>query len=258
MAGIVRHAGGEPRPHRSSPPNRAPSTLGRDVDASEWQGTVLDFADLGAVLPRGGSELFCEAAVLLRGARRRPDGSYFRRRLGWRAERSRVVVVHCDQNLRPRPDGRFEPVGGWSVTDVNTFEAADVSRRVGSVPHDPHPSGDGASQVASGPQPTRRDDSALGRDEQDLSYLPSAVRSGVLRAVASPAVACAEAVQFSSDEGPTHHQVVALRLDARGGIAVQGSRQARASTWQVEQLRYTWSESRATLSQGGAPGRSLA
>lgn len=258
MADIVRHAGRGSAPHRPTPSNQRLGTSGCDVDASQWEGAALEFADLGVVIPAGAGPLFCEAAKLLRGVRRRQDGTYYRRRVGWRAERQRVVIAHSDQDLRPRPDGRFEPVGTWRITDVELYKAEDVSRRVGSVPHQT-PGGDygqGGESIQA-PQESNADDPALGRDEQDLRYLPPPVRDGVVRKVPSPVVASAVALQVSSDGRPTHHQVTALRLDPGQAIAVQGARQVGAMTWQVEQVRYRWSASGGALSQGGVQGKSL-
>ena len=50
------------------------------------------------------------------------------------AERGRLVVVEMDQPLGRRDDGRYAPIGGWSITHVRVHPARDVVRRIGDVP----------------------------------------------------------------------------------------------------------------------------
>lgn len=223
----------------------------RDVNSADWSGTALTFADLGALPPEGGGAPVCDSAQQLRGVRRRRNGSYYRRRVGWQADRKRVVVAYSDQELRPRPDGRMEPAGVWQVTNVDVHTGTRVSRRVGDVAHlhdtAAYPETDAA--VTEMLMAEGESDPGLGPDEQDLSYLPPVVRDGLLQAVPTTSVAVAEALRFSSHSGgPTHHTVKALRLGAEVAVVVHASLQAGGRAWQVEQVTYELSPEQPRLS----------
>lgn len=114
-----------------------------------------------------------------------------------------------DQPLGRRDDGRYAPIGGWSITDVRVHPARDVARRIGDVPEDPPP----PVSFPGAPGQGRGDSDGLGRDETDVRYLPRDVRSGFVAALPRPTLAVAEAVRFSEGDRVTHHVVNALRLD---------------------------------------------
>ncbi|MCA0178274.1 MAG: hypothetical protein LCH77_01475 [Actinobacteria bacterium] len=207
---------------------------GQSVDAAAWNGAYLRFEDLGAVLPGQPSPLVAQLARELSGVRRSADGRHFRRRLGWRAERGRLVVVEMDQPLGRRDDGRFAPIGGWSITDVRVHPARDVARRIGDVPEDPPP----PVSFPGAPGATGPEGDGLGRDETDVRYLPRDVRSGFVAALPRPTLAVAEAVRFSEGDRVTHHVVNALRLDDGAAVVITATRPAGSRRWRVEQASY--------------------
>jgi hypothetical protein len=128
------------RPAEVGRPTTTPvAPAGQNVDAAAWNGAYLRFEDLGAVLPGQPGPIVAQLARELSGVRRSADGRHFRRRLGWRAERGRLAIVEMDQTLGQRGDGRFAPMGAWSITGVRIIPALDVARRVGDVPEYPPP-----------------------------------------------------------------------------------------------------------------------
>lgn len=217
----------------------------RSVDDDVWSGAALSFNDVASGVAPLLSPLVAEAAAVERKIRRRKKGDYVRRRWAWRADRTGFIVIRQEQTLRPLPDGRFKPDGSWRTTQNRRFEAAQVRRRVGDVACDADTSAVPGSGSAPGSNTAPRIDG-------DLEYLPTSVRRSYALTVPSPEFEAAEALRWSSEGRVARHTVAALRLGPRIAVVVQASRQAGATSWQVEQVTYE-SPLASTSTRQGAP-----
>lgn len=211
---------------------------GRSVDAGDWSEDVLTFEALGA--PALGDRPIASMARLLPGARRRGSPpQYFRRRVGWWADPTRIVTATSEQPLQPQPDGRFRTGGPWSGPRLDELRPAGRPvRRVGDVPQDRKFTADDADGRAAG---TPFDDALL-----QIAYLPEPVRRSIAARVPSPAFFAAEAVRYTPNRAPWH-AVQVLKMDDSHALVVVASRQAGAPTWQVEQVVYDLSPERRRL-----------
>lgn len=210
---------------------------GRSVDDTVWDGAApLTLADTGVELPDLGGTVI--AQMLRQDARpRRAGDTYHRRRFGWRAQRGGIVLVRITQELRPRPDGRFEPAGPWGAPELKVLRAVgDPRRRVGDVPVDlrsyPHQTSTTSTTSTNGPR-DRFSDAA-----QQVAYLPRSVRESLFRAVLDPSEFEAEALEYTRSDGSKYHSITALRYRAPHAVVVAAARQQGAPTWQVEQVTY--------------------
>lgn len=210
-------------------------TAGSDVNDSEWSGSVVAFADLNAQVPAGGTVITDCVDDDRKVRRNRRTGRYFFRRIGWQARLDGIVVVVCERDLMPQPDGRFKPKGGWRVISTHDHRSdGSVKNRTGDVVDD------SANPAIPSRQPSTSagHDASVTKSDRDLEYLPRAVRLGVVKLVPSPSYFHCQAVQYSVDGQPTHHRVSVLRLSTTGAVVVLASRQMNAGTWQVQQVHY--------------------
>jgi hypothetical protein len=228
---VPRSGAGKTVAHQFGP---AIAGTGRAVEDTTWNGDVIDFDEFAA-LPRlvGGSPV-AEAVTddgLVRRRRQGPAELYFRRRVGFRAWPSEIVVVVREQPLAPRADGRMSIRGPYGPPVVSRRLAAEPAvRRIGDVPVDPPdptpPAGD--------PSSDRRHRRAF----DQLAFLPAPVRRSVLQRAPAPTHFIAEAIRLDPSSAAPCHRVSVLRMDEHTAIVVVGSRQHRARHWQVDQRTY--------------------
>lgn len=210
---------------------------GSDVDMTEWSGAVVTFDELKVALTSSGSVIAEGVEADGRVLRNRKTGLHYMRRTGWRAYSDHIVVVVSQRDLRAQPDGKFKPEGVWQTVGTTQHRGeGPVKNRVGDVVDD---------SVNPAMASTQWSDSAasngttLAESDRDLSYLPRAVRQGVIQLIPAPTFFHCQAVQYSIDGHPTHHQVSALRMSSTIAVVVLASRQRNASDWQVQQVQYT-------------------
>lgn len=246
----VRHGGGPVHPR--GPGSGAGQSL--SLDEVEWGGTVTAFDDLNALLPPGGgpvitSGVFTDSKVRRQGAGRR----YFRRRIGWQAQRDRIVLVIGERDLAPQPDGRFKNAGNWNVVSVQEFHAVEPPRRrVGDVPAArPGISGD-SGNGSTGPDQVPSGEEAFADAHSELRFLPAPIRATVLGRVGQPTHFFAETIQYSRNGTVTHHTASVLRMNDTHAVVVLASRQRGAVNWQAEQLQYSFRP--ASSAALGSPG----
>lgn len=213
-------------------------TDGRPITADTFGGKVVAFDELGVSLPAGGGPLVT-GAVHDDGKVRRQHGSrYYRRRIGWQAQRDRIAVVTMEQDLTPRPDGRFSSSGAWKTASVRIFPASGATkRRVGDVTAD----ATGTTTTTSGPAEPEipAEETSFASAHHHLRYLPAAVRGSFLKVAPSPTHFHVQAVRYGDGSDLSRHTVSALRMNDAEAVVVLASLQRDASTWQVEQVRYT-------------------
>lgn len=222
---------------------------GQSLDHPDWSGPVLSLDSLGTDLPDLGGEVVGEMLRATDGVVRRGT-TYLRRKIGWRAQRGGILLVRLDQALQPRSDGRFSPAGEWQSPTTTVYRVGtSPSRRVGEVPVDWGRNGD-----APGAVPSERAMPVQFRDaEYQLGYLPATVRRGLGQQVPTPWLMEAQAIRHTRSDGSVYHRVVGLLLGTSQGVVVSASRQSRAPTWQVQQVRYEFVSASGAQAEGGVP-----
>ncbi len=239
MSNLIRR--GEGTPARPSPSARSAPTAGRDVTSGEWSGDILTPEQMGVRWPPSSGPQVASMAVEESAARRRADGSFYKRRQAWAADSGGIVLARSHRDLAPRPDGRLQFAGGWSAPTYRSLAAMQPpSRRVGDVADDARP---GTSPAGGGA--SRESDA-----EHALSFLPSRVREGVQARANPPELFCAEAVRYSRSDGSVYWTVTALKHNASEAIVVLASRQEGSRTWQVEQVIYRFAGPTTSIDRG--------
>lgn len=110
---------------------------GQRVEDSEWSGTLVTAEDLGFAWPSHLGEGVACGGFEESSARKRKDGTFYRRRHAWFATRRAVVLGERRRPLQPLPDGRLRVGGEWSPPTYTDFEPTEApTRRVGDVPVD--------------------------------------------------------------------------------------------------------------------------
>lgn len=240
MGGISRFENRDSVPERASGSGAPAVGAGRSVDRGQWDGSVLTFEELiGHPAPESA---IASMARLIPGARRRGSPPmYYRRRVGWAAERNRIVTAASEQHLTPLPDGRFKAVGAWSPARFLELTVSGMpTRRVGDVPDDRSFGPDrGSSHSVKA--------SKFADAEAQAAYLPTPVRRSIAARVPDPLYFEAEAVRYTGT-GTLRHTVRVLKAGSRDAIVVIASRQSGAPTWQVEQVVYQLVPRRVELS----------
>ncbi len=240
MSNLIRRSEGTPA--RPSPSARANPSTGRDVTTAEWSGDVLTPAQMGVRWPSSMGRPAVSMAVEESGARRRSDGSFYKRRQAWAADPSGVVLARSHRDLVARPDGRFQVAGTWSAPIYRTLTAAQPPiRRVGDVADDAQ----SRAAAAGGARQGRESDA-----DHALSFLPGRVREGVEARANPPELFCAEAVRHSRSDGSVYWTVTALKHNASEAIVVLASRQDGSRKWQVEQFVYQLTNPTASIGRG--------
>lgn len=231
----------QPRTHGGEVSSPTAGDLGgSSLEETEWTGKVPDLADLAGVIVSDGDEL-ASLVVDEKLVRRRGEASYYRRRVGWVARRDGIEVATFEQRLDPQPDGRMRPEGGYAHVGTQTYSAkGQPRRRRGDVPDDEVSGAGGGETSSRGAGPSRHPEWTEPRFRAALasvSYLPAPVRSSFMGAVRAPELFLASLVQHGDG---AQYTVTGLRLGRDAAAVVVASRQGRATTWQVEQLTYTW------------------
>lgn len=240
---IEQYAGGTPA--RAQGEDRQRVRAGRSVrDGQVWGGEVLTLDELGAVLPPGGGPTIGHAVVELSGVRRvgRIAGApqFVQRRIGWLAQRDRLVLIESHLDLRARPDGKFARAGRWTQHAVDVLGASALPQRTVGDVRDDALSDFGVAVDArhpSDPEETR--DPMLASGRLALSYLPHDVRLGVAQAVPSPEFCIGQAVRHTDGYGAvSRHRIQVLALQGQRGVVVVASTQGTSGWWQIEQVTY--------------------
>lgn len=222
--------------------DRQRAEAGRSVqDGQVWKGEVLTLDDLEAVLPPGGGPVIGSVVIELPGVRKvgRTAGmpQFVQRRVGWLAQRDRLVVIESHLGLRARPDGKFAREGRWTQHTVDVLDASALPQRtVGDLRDDAL---SGLRPGVDARQPAESRDPMLASGRLALSYLPHDVRLGVARTVPSPELCIGQALRHTDGFGAiSRHQIQVLALQGRRGVVVVASTQGTSGWWQVEQVTY--------------------
>lgn len=231
MSDLVRRAGGQ-APDKVRAPGKQRVGASASVDSSTWDGTPVDFADMGAAKPQVNGQELHHAVVDERLVRRRRTSKgdrYHRRRIGWVATTRGLAVVHAEQALYPDPQGRMHPTGDFVAKRTEYLEITEMpKRRVGDVPEvAPKSSGSGDGGSAEPPKPKGC--------WRDSPFAPAAVRQGIASLVPNPELQAALALSWDNGR---RHSVSLLVMDGKRAVAVECSRLSGASHWQIEQLTY--------------------
>lgn len=223
-------------------PAAAPGTRGADTGADgnveevKFTATATTFGDLGLPDPRAQQGVL-SSGVRTEGSRvrrRRSDETYFRRAIAWTATRRRILIHRMEQPLAPQADGRFRATGPWvKAGSVLREAAAPAAVRRGDVPYAPK-TGAGAEADDDGPDHQDR----FSKAHSDLAVLPRPVRASVLNRAANPDHFYTLLLEHVRNGAVQSHSLNLLRVNSQEGIVVVASRQAGASTWQVEQYTY--------------------
>ncbi len=213
-------------------------TDGLSIAAGTFNAKVIAFDELGATLPEGGGPLITSGVYDDGKVRRQRGSRYYRRRIGWQAQRDRIAVVTMEQDLTPRPDGKFSSSTAWTAGTVRIFPSQGAAkRRVGDVASDPV-----STSVTSAPAPEPQipaGEEVFSSAHHHLRYLPAAVRGSFLRIADQPTHFYVEAVRYGGGSDSSRHTVAGLRMNDAEAVVVLASLQDNASAWQVEQVRYS-------------------
>lgn len=214
--------------------------VGLNVNHGDWSGKIVLFQELGATVSTEG-EVVAEAVeddMLVR--RKRKNGQYFMRRIGWQARLSGIIVVVSERDVLPQPDGKFKPQGEWHITSTSERGCVgSVKSRTGDVVDDSvNPAFTSAKGSASESHDLTLEDTAFALSCYYLNYLPRAVREGLARAMPGPSYFHCEAVRYPAGSQEGRHKVSVLRMSGSDALVLLASRQAGASSWQVRQLQY--------------------
>lgn len=240
---IEQYARGTPA--RAQERGRQQAGAGRSVqDGQMWDGEFLTLDDLEVVVPPGGGPVIGSVAVELSGVRRvrRTAGAprFVQRRVGWLAQRDRLVMIESHLDLRARPDGKFTRVGRWTQHAVDVLGASALPQRTVGDVRDDALSDFGLEVDARHPSDSEESrDPMLASGRLALSYLPHNVRLGVAQAVPSPEFCIGQAVRHTDGYGAiSRHQIQVLALQGRRGVVVMASTQGTSGWWQIEQVTY--------------------
>lgn len=235
-----------PVPHAAHQPTAG---SGRDIQRGpEWTGTVLGFDDLHTPMPPGGGPVLGQAVVALSGVRRLANTGggppqYAQRRVGWVAQRDRVVVIESHRRVQARPDGKFQRVGDWVPATVEILDAAKLPERTrGEVPDD-SVSGKRGDVLPAGPAHAasgdRRTSAILDTGRESLTYLPYDVRLGVSQAVPAPEFNVGQATRWTDADGRlARHEVSLMAMQGQRAVVVVASMQGTSGWWQADQISY--------------------
>lgn len=215
---------------------------GRKVGDVDWSGEVVELSDLDAAFPPTDWEL--ANAVVDDGLVRRRGAAYYRRRVAWSARRDHVVVATCEQPVAPQPDGRFRATGAYRTVSLDVHQAiTPCGTRRGEVPVDgagrPSSADPRSAQASSSDDAYSREGKGFRQAHEAVALLPAAVRRSIFARATPPTVFAAQGLRRM---GPGTVTVSALRLRDDEAIAVIGSLQSGAATWQVEQRTYRFSD----------------
>ncbi|MDR0483593.1 MAG: hypothetical protein LBH13_10665 [Cellulomonadaceae bacterium] len=238
---------------------------GSSVDDTTYGRTCLDFGDVfGQPVPELAVASMAEQHDMVH----RRAGKYHRRKVGWWATRERIVTATMEQELVPQPNGSFKPSGSWSnpVFEHHVPMKPPV-RRIGDVRHDPSFTGTGnvpigppiptnPSHDARNTEPTAAQKAAeltvrklkkrYSNALNQTSYLPAAIRQSV--AARAPIPTFYEAELLGHGQRPTKDRftVRVCKMDEYEAIVIMAARIAGASTWQTEQLVFTFKDKPTT------------
>lgn len=245
---IARHAG--TTPVRGRERGQREAGAGRSVhDEQGWSEKVLTLDDLVVALPPGGGPVLGNAIVQLPGVRKcgRVDGPprFVQRRVGWLAQRDRIVVIENYLELRARPDGKFAPLGRWNQHTVDVLGTTALPQRtVGEVRDDALTGVDPRAGTSSVSLDEMLRDPMLASGMLALSYLPHDVRLGVVQAVPAPSLCVGQAVRHADSTGAvSRHEVRLLSLQGRQAVVVVAATHGSSGWWQVEQVAYHLTDS---------------
>ncbi|MGN6239183.1 MAG: hypothetical protein ACTHNI_05505 [Cellulosimicrobium cellulans] len=271
--GIVRHtAGGVDRPSQAGRTTRSTEAGAASTQGTAFEGTVLGWDDMPresreAALWR--TDVVAEHVDRVSSTATVLGGVPHQRMVAWRAHVDRVVVATAVRPLRARPDGRLSPSGDWRHHDVAHHVAQGVPRRREGVVPAGAPTSGGTATAHPAPRPPR--DQAKGQEAS--SYLPAAVRQGMVDAVPVPHTWRGEIVRFSEDGYPVRHRITVLRADDAHAVVVVAERGLpptggypdpatadavlSARPWSVTQMTYALRPASAALPSSTARGRSI-
>lgn len=224
-----------PQPPDRQGPGRPPASIGLSVDSVEWTGNgPPDFADMQMARPTlGGREL--HAVVMDEGLVRRRQGAsgdaYYRKRFGWVVSTTGVVLVRAEQALQPDAHGRMRPHGRFVASSLERPDVGQPQRRVGEVAASGTASPE-ATTSAHGMAATAARPKGYWRDSP---FAPAGVRHGLEGLIPRPEFQVAQAL--SHNDGARFTVALLVVSDLRIA-AVQCSRLAGATHWQVEQLTF--------------------
>ncbi len=215
---------------------------GLNVSDVDWSGEIVELSDLDTAFPPTDWEL--ANAVVDDGLVRRRGTAYYRRRVAWSARRDEVVVATCEQTVAPQPDGRFRPIGAYRTVSLDVHQViSPCGTRRGEVPvdgtEDSRWTDSRMSQASNSDDAHGREGKGFREAHETVAMLPTAVRRSIFARATPPAVFAARAIRRLNSGTVT---VSALRLRDDEAIAVIGSLQGGATTWQVEQRTYCFED----------------
>jgi hypothetical protein len=223
-----------------------PVIAGRALHEDTWAGTVITIADLGLAVDITGA--LASAVTDEAGVRRRPNGTYYRLRIGWVAYPQAVVVVRLEQALQRAEGGKLHTAGPYRVASTDSYTATSPATcRSGAVPSDPPAS---PASAAAG--------SAVGADQglqhtrfqrgfETLAFLPSTVRSGVLARIRNASVFAGQTIRYDAGD---RYELALLGLYPGGAVVVSATTHRDTTDWQTDQYVYAWAEDHEQLAAG--------
>lgn len=249
MNELIRRTGGGRgvgKPHASAGPT--PDIGGRALNDTSWNGAILELPDAGLSVDTTAS--VASAVTDESGVRRRPDGTYYRLRIGWVAYPSTILVSRCMQELRRGQDGKLHTVGPYVPTGPDRYDAvAPASHRQGVVPGDP-PLPPGAAGQSDSPAGSdhQKMEKTFQRGFETLAFLPSKVRRGVLARLKSPTLFTGHAIQYNDGD---RYELAVLGLYESGAVVVSATTHRDTTSWNTSQFVYEWPRDYGQLASGG-------
>lgn len=219
------------------------------LTGNDWSGRLHSWSDLPAVVQgRYPDPAFAEGVhqtALSIG------GVTHLLRQAWKAYPDRIVVLSLTQRPEVLPSGALRPVGQWALKTSVLHAAGPVMKTSKAM-------GPGSDTAADDSGPGASIPARQARAAVVFDYLPSRVRSSVVRAVPTPLVWVGELSQWVEPGSPDRQDLVMLRHDDATAVVVKATRAGRGdlarADWNVTQYVYSLGSERLQLGSA-TPGR---